>query len=289
MYSAHTLVHMSHICHLYDNCCGSSMATNFALSSDSQYEYMDREPLNRHCLEEAHMRFCMLDVFRRYKEVCSTWKICSNLQQSLDEMTPHYYNTFTSRYGGKLCRSCGVCNSALHCVIKYMYQKACGSSKGEPLQLLFCIHSYTNSTFHLYSMCLLSSHVCEFPGCRSVLIMDGNMKNRRDVCAASEAEYIEYEGLPGALKTGCQFSPAYQTKYCNTHAPRISLKTDGKETKESCNKEGVMRMITAKKQTRSETYYQVRCNFAFQKKKKLNFGQQVHCQRICGQNYFCCV
>lgn len=30
-----------------------------------------------------------------------------------------------------------------------------------------------------------------------MLVIDGNMKNRRDVCAASEAGFTEYEGLPG--------------------------------------------------------------------------------------------
>ena len=58
-----------------------------------------------------------------------------------------------------------------------------------------------------------------------MLVIDGNMKNRRDICAASEAGFTEYEGLPGLIKTGCQLSPGYQSKYCYEHAPRISKRT----------------------------------------------------------------
>ena len=57
---------------------------------------------------------------------------------------------------------------------------------------------------------------------KNTLVIDGNMKNRRDVCAATEAGCIEYEGLPGVIVTGCQQTPGYQSRYCYSHAPRIS-------------------------------------------------------------------
>lgn len=109
----------------------------------------------------------------------------------------------------------------------------------------------------VFLLCHPSGHECGFPGCRNVLVIDGNMKNRRDVCAASEAGYTEYEGLPGVIKTGCQLSPGYQLKYCYEHAPRISPRTSGEDQTLECGGEGIVRLITAKKQTRSETYYQV--------------------------------
>ena len=99
--------------------------------------------------------------------------------------------------------------------------------------------------------------MCNFPGCKSVLVLDGNMKNRRDVCAASEAGFIEYESLPGAIKSGCQFSPGYQSKYCHEHAPRISQRTIAEDQASGHSEAGVVKLITAKKQTRKETYYQV--------------------------------
>lgn len=79
------------------------------------------------------------------------------------------------------------------------------------------------------------------------------MKNRRDVCAASEAGIIEYIGLPGHVKSGCQQSPLGMSKYCYSHAPRISWRSIA----ESKSEEGIVKLITAKKQTRSGTYYQV--------------------------------
>ena len=85
-----------------------------------------------------------------------------------------------------------------------------------------------------------------------MLVIDGNMKNRRDICGATEAGFVEYEGLPGAIKTGCQLSPGYQSRYCYHHAPRVSTIEN-----ESDLNEGVAKFIVAQKQTRNDTYYQV--------------------------------
>ena len=51
------------------------------------------------------------------------------------------------------------------------------------------------------------AHRCGKAGCGSVLVLDGNMKNRRDICAADCAGFIEYAGLPGKVKTGCMDTP----------------------------------------------------------------------------------
>ena len=32
-------------------------------------------------------------------------------------------------------------------------------------------------------------HTCQYPGCKEVLVLDGNMKNRCDVCMAKDAVY----------------------------------------------------------------------------------------------------
>ena len=41
-----------------------------------------------------------------------------------------------------------------------------------------------------------------------VIVIDGNMKNRRDVCLAKHAGKIQYTGLPGYVMTGCMQTPA---------------------------------------------------------------------------------
>ena len=42
---------------------------------------------------------------------------------------------------------------------------------------------------HLY-MSHDTAHQCHVKGCHSVLVLDGNMKNRRDVCKARHAGYV---------------------------------------------------------------------------------------------------
>ena len=63
---------------------------------------MDRLRLDRRRLEEAHMRFCILDVFKQYPHTFPTWNISTSLQQSLDHIIPHYFNAFSAKYAGQL-------------------------------------------------------------------------------------------------------------------------------------------------------------------------------------------
>ena len=50
-------------------------------------------------------------------------------------------------------------------------------------------------------------HRCTEKGCGEILVLDGNQKNCRPICAATEAGYMEYTGLPGSVKTGCLETP----------------------------------------------------------------------------------
>ena len=61
------------------------------------------------------------------------------------------------------------------------------------------------------------AHSCKYPGCQEVLVLDGNMKNRRAVCLAKDAGFVEYTGLPGHTKTGCMALPHYKSRYCQQH------------------------------------------------------------------------
>ena len=94
------------------------------------------------------------------------------------------------------------------------------------------------------------AHRCSYCGCKNVLVLDGNMKNRRDVCAATKAGFVQYEGLPRAITTGCQLSPALQSKFCIHHTPRVAHMS-------SSAKDNVIGLITNKKETRNGTYYEV--------------------------------
>ena len=63
-----------------------------------------------------------------------------------------------------------------------------------------------------------STYLHTFPSCGSVLVLDGNMKHRRDVCYAKDAGIIQFDGLPGSIKTGCPAAtPAFKCRYCIQH------------------------------------------------------------------------
>ena len=98
-------------------------------------------------------------------------------------------------------------------------------------------------------------HKCETPGCSNTLVIDGNMKNRRDVCKADHAGYIKFEGLPGQVRTGCMSSPDLKSRFCKVHKPRACTLTSGQG--EVTNQEGVVEMILQRKMLRNRTLYQV--------------------------------
>lgn len=112
------------------------------------------------------------------------------------------------------------------------------------------------------------AHSCHYPGCGTVLVIDGNMKNRRNICAATEAGYVQYCNLPRSIKTGCQLSPLSTSKYCYHHAPHASAglflqerelnsELSSAQPASTPTHEGIVQFILSKKATRGQVYYQV--------------------------------
>ena len=99
-------------------------------------------------------------------------------------------------------------------------------------------------------------HPCKYLGCKTVIVIDGNMKNRRNVCAATEAGYLEYEGLKGNVKTGCPMTPFQTSQYCYHHVTRV-LKSDVEDKSTHLGEEGIVKVIISKRETRNGVYYQV--------------------------------
>ena len=103
------------------------------------------------------------------------------------------------------------------------------------------------------------------------------MKNRRDVCYAKDAGFVEFDGLSGSIKTGCQATPAYKSRYCDHHKQFAcdTQQVTGTEEEDSRDLdapigpivrsirkdqqpgENIVELILAKKQTRQQTYYKV--------------------------------
>jgi len=87
------------------------------------------------------------------------------------------------------------------------------------------------------------------------LVLNGNMKNRRDVCAAVDAGYTEYAGLPGEAKTGCMETPDQRSKFCSLHKP---WQVDQHSRKEKGDTQGrLVEMILSKTETRTSVLYEV--------------------------------
>lgn len=116
-------------------------------------------------------------------------------------------------------------------------------------------------------MCALNSseHRCDVPGCGDTLVLDGNMKNNREVCSAKLAGYSEFSGLPGRIQTGCPNTPVPKSRYCPLHAPAAAVphncqfSEDGNPVlpEQTSREERPAAIILRKRVTRQSTFYQV--------------------------------
>ena len=82
------------------------------------------------------------------------------------------------------------------------------------------------------------------------------MKNRRDVCMAKDAGYMEFQGLPVKVKTGCQASPSYKSRYCTSHTPQGCNPVkciDDEELKETGSNIGIQQKSTDQCNRRSNS------------------------------------
>ena len=92
-----------------------------------------------------------------------------------------------------------------------------------------------------------------------VFIMDGNMKNHRDVRQATYAGYTEYDSLPGRVHTGCPTTPDYKSKYCKLHKPlAVVPEASNVDGSSSSGVEDQVGLITGIRMTRNSVHYQVR-------------------------------
>ena len=61
------------------------------------------------------------------------------------------------------------------------------------------------------------NHLCDVPGCGSILTMDGGMKPHRKLCASKLAGVREFESTGLKVVTGCTSIPAPKSKFCREH------------------------------------------------------------------------
>ncbi|CAB4006023.1 Hypothetical predicted protein [Paramuricea clavata] len=62
-----------------------------------------------------------------------------------------------------------------------------------------------------------TGHVCDIAGCKRVIVLDGNMKNAREVCACNNVGELFFSGMEGSIVVGCQNTPKKGSRYCVEH------------------------------------------------------------------------
>lgn len=170
--------------------------------------------MDRRRLETAHFRYAILVVTKWYPSAIDPGvRFYPEINDTLLEFTPMYHLAYHQKYSGQC--------------------------------------SYNSMLDGDYKTADISAHRCEKMGCGSVLVLDGNMKNRRDVCAADHAGFVEYAGLPGKVKTGCMNTPEQRSKFCSKHKPRQVC------SPLITNQGEIVEEILRKKTTRTNVFYEV--------------------------------
>lgn len=170
--------------------------------------------LDRRRLEEAHFKFAVLKILKWYEMTVKI--VFSSKNETLPKFLPIYQHAFHAKYSG--IRSC-------------------------------YLHTHT-----IIQCTRLVGHRCQKSGCGTILVLDGNQKNNRTVCAAEDAGFIEFDGIPGSVKTGCMNTPEQKSLFCTLHRPRhVTLPSSSA----SLGYHGVIEVVLSKKTTRNNTFYEV--------------------------------
>ena len=74
----------------------------YGFRTSSNIDVYTRAQLDRRRLEEAHLKYCILQVYRRYPKHFTEWRISSSVAHTLDEITPTFFTAFSQRYACKL-------------------------------------------------------------------------------------------------------------------------------------------------------------------------------------------
>lgn len=139
-------------------------------------------------------------------------------------------------------------------------------------------------------------HICESPGCKSMLVLDGNMKNARQVCMVKDVAELHFSAINGSIVVGCQNTPAKGSRYCAEHCETAisfrddSVESTGCEETEKGDQVGcLITKILNEKTTRQGIIYQVvwadgrqswvkKCNLPSKIRESLEVGYKYHQQ-----------
>lgn len=77
----------------------------------------ERACLDRRRLEEAHLKYSILRMYQQYDSYFSKWSLSSNIKQTLEDITPTFYEAFSAYYTCKFY-SGSLVNLLVHCGVK---------------------------------------------------------------------------------------------------------------------------------------------------------------------------
>ena len=230
--------------------------------------------LDRRRLEDAHFQYAVLNIVLWYP---STFKLCDlplhgGTQETLLQLSESYFEAFMQNYSGEkhawgkfnLHVLCGCFILPYEGVITPVYNTLALAKAVHFLLQYSCVDTCMGCDWMFvvllsqYLMCLIfAGHRCGVRGCGETIVIDGNMKNHRDVCLATEAGFVEYNGLSGRVTTGCANTPDFRSRYCHLHKPTsIGAQEEGKRLDAQVSGKQVG-IILSKKSTRAQTFYQV--------------------------------
>lgn len=69
--------------------------------TSSSIDVYNRAQLDRRRLEDAHLKYSILQVYRRYPKHFTEWCISASVSHTLDEITPTFFTAFSQRYACK--------------------------------------------------------------------------------------------------------------------------------------------------------------------------------------------
>lgn len=154
--------------------------------------------MDRRRLQEAFFQYALLKVASWYPKHVDIEKLYlhDGLSDTLLNVTPHFHKALTENYTGELCGCSQISSKFPHrykgslLLLLTMYSWEPGNEAAKE-------DSLVPQTHILYT--IFTEHRCEVQGCGTVMVLDGNMKNNREVCFAVDAGYVEFSGLPGRV------------------------------------------------------------------------------------------
>ncbi|KXJ21076.1 hypothetical protein AC249_AIPGENE27746 [Exaiptasia diaphana] len=121
--------------------------------------------------------------------------------------------------------------------------------------------------FHSIFVSKWSEHSCQHKGCKNVVVIDGNMKNCRQVCSCKGVTQLQFEGMIGAITVGCLNTPAKGLRLCKDHSTTsIAFRDDEnlmneKQCDDKDDKDDLLPLsVINERETRSGKFFEIKWN-----------------------------